>query len=450
MTTSEHSLATTLKEAYRACDVLPLSEKTLAQYYIPFKSRQYAISDINGRLMISDPEESLAGRSMPLLFTGHIGCGKSSELAHLAQIQKREFLVVDVQAEQEIDALDVEYTDLYLLIIKRVEYELRKHQLRFDHQLLTSFEEWFAEITNETEQTIVRSVNVDAEASLGAEAPFLAKLLVKVMAQIKGSTTEKQKIRQLLIPQVSRLITDINALLTDGHRKIRQAFPEKKGLLIILDGLDKCPPNVAQRLFFDYAAQLLVLHPATIIYTVPIAALYTQRGISPAFEIQHTIPMIDVYRKVPDKIELDYDQEGLHAIASMVEKRVDSRAIFETQDQLLNIAKASGGHVRHMMQMVRTACIQAIGMGHFKLQAEHVAYAAKQLQFQFERATPRTHYPELARIAMQKEITDDEIGRELLFSTAVLEYNGDSRWVYPHPVVRQSELFKRALADLQS
>lgn len=444
MTTSDYKLATTLREAYRVCDVRPLSLDNIDRYYIPFESRQHSISDVNGKLTVIEP-----GEFDTILFTGHIGCGKSSELARISQHQQTDFLVVEIQVDEEADIQDIEYTDLYLVIIKQVEYQLRKLKLKFDARLLESFEDWFKEITEETEETVSRSVNVDAEATLGADAPFLAKFLVKTLAQIKGSVTDKRKIRQMLTPEVSRLKTDINLLLEDGSRKLRKTFPEKKGILLILDGLDKCPPNVATRLFFDYALQLQELH-CVIIYTVPIAMLYTQRGIGTAFGNPHMIPMINVYHYEPDTLDLEYDDHGLNAIASMVDKRVDSTTIFEQRELLLEMAKASGGHVRHMMQMMRDACIHALGLGRSSIQADNVLYAAKQLQFRFERATPRTHYPELARIAMQKELTDDETGRELLFSTAVLEYNGNNRWVYPHPVVRQSELFKRALANLQS
>ncbi|MGB3491185.1 MAG: hypothetical protein WBA57_00550, partial [Elainellaceae cyanobacterium] len=224
MSTSDYPLATTLREAYRVCDVRALSLENIDRYYIPFESRQNAISDVNGKLFVTEP-----GEFNTILFTGHIGCGKSSELARISQHQQDDFLVVEIQADEEADIQDIEYTDLYLIIIKQVEYQLRTLGIHFDARRLKSFEDWFKEITEETEETVTRSVNVDAEATLGAEAPFLAKFLVKVLAQIKGSVTDKRKIRQLLTPEVSRLKTDINLLLEDGSRKLKEKFPEKKG-----------------------------------------------------------------------------------------------------------------------------------------------------------------------------------------------------------------------------
>ncbi|NER00172.1 MAG: ATP-binding protein [Cyanothece sp. SIO2G6] len=165
--------------------------------YVPFSSRNNAISGINTKLMVVEP-----GDTETILFTGHIGCGKTSELTQIARHQQDEFLVVNVDAELETDPNDLEFSDLYLLIIKRVEVELRQLGIAFDARILTSFENWFKEIINETDQTVARSVNVEAEASLGT-APFIAKLLVKLMAQIKASSTERQHGRQVIAPDVS-------------------------------------------------------------------------------------------------------------------------------------------------------------------------------------------------------------------------------------------------------
>lgn len=360
MVAPNYNLAKTLRDAYRVCDVRALSLENIDRYYIPFESRQNAISDVNGKLAVTEP-----GEFGTILFTGHIGCGKSSELARISQHQQEDFLVVEVQVDEEADIKDIEYTDLYLIIIKQVEYELRRLNIRFDADLLKSFENWFKEITTETEESVARSVNLAAEATLGADAPFLAKFLVKLMAQIQGSVTDKRRIRQVLTPEVSRLRADINLLLADGSKKLRAKFPKKKGLLLILDGLDKCPPNVATRLFFDYALQMQELH-CMVLYTVPISTLYAQRGISSAFGNPHIVPMVNVYQYDRHSLELAYNPDGLNAMASMIEKRVDATAVFESRELLLDMAKSSGGHVRHMMQMMRDASIHALGLGRTK------------------------------------------------------------------------------------
>lgn len=436
-------LATNPRDAYRVCDVKPLEGDLIDRYYVPFESRQDAIIGVNSLLQTQE-----AGETSCILFTGHVGCGKSSELARIARLWQNDYEVIYIRASEETDVNDAQYVDLYLIIIKQVETALRQRGIRLDGDLLKSTGDWFLEITEEKAETVERSVNVEAEASLGSEAPLLAKFLFKVMAQIKGGSSQKRTIRETLKQEFSRLKTDTNLILSDGEKKLRQKFPDKKGILLILDDLDKCPPDVARHLFFDYASQMQELQ-CTVVYTVPIARLYDPRGISGIFNNPHIVPMINVYEFDRDKLDLDYNPDGLEAMAAMVARRVEVTAVFESRELVLDLARASGGHLRHMMQMMRDSCNHAVGMGHSKLKAENIAYGIKQLQFRFERAIPRSFDGELAQVARLKELTDDQVGQELLFSTAVLEYNGSNRWVYPHPVVRQSERFKRAIRDSQ-
>ncbi|MGF1514185.1 MAG: ATP-binding protein [Elainellaceae cyanobacterium] len=435
------SKAKTLKEAYRFCDVKPLTAQQM-DYYVPFEARQDAIVGVQSVLTVQEP-----GEFDSILFTGHVGCGKSSELNRIADHWQSEYLVVPLSVEDETDANDLEYTDLYLVIIKQVELAMRRAGLRFDANLLTSFEDWFKEVTQETEETVERSVNVDAEASLGAEAPFLAKFLVKTMAQIKGGSKDKVTIRQTLAREVSRLKTDINLLLRNGSQKVCQQFPEKKGFLLILDGIDKCPPDVATRLFVDYAAQMRELH-CTIIYTVPIAVLYSSRKLGSIFENPHIVPMINIYQFDRDNPDLTHNAAGLQQMADLIARRVEVDQVLSDPELLLTLAKASGGHLRQMMRMARQAFLTALGRGRSTLEADDVAYAINQEQQSFERVIRADAYGELAQVALKKELTDEAIGQSLLFNTAIFEYNGGTRWVYPNPVVRQSEPFKRALSQL--
>lgn len=217
-------LATNLRDAYRVCDVKPLSGESLDRYYVALGARMNTTYGI--QVMLEDQEP---GEFAKVLFTGHVGCGKSSELAKIARNEQESYSIIYVQAEEQTDPYDLEYTDLYLLIIKEVEYSLRKVGLQFDGRLLKSFEDWFKDITKETEETVEKSVNVDAEASLGSEAPFLAKFLVKMLAQIKAGSKDKTTIRQTLVKDFSRLKTDVNLLLSDADKKLRSKFPNKKG-----------------------------------------------------------------------------------------------------------------------------------------------------------------------------------------------------------------------------
>ncbi|HBL12850.1 MAG TPA: hypothetical protein DD379_15930 [Cyanobacteria bacterium UBA11162] len=447
MTSSNYPLANTLKTAFQDCSVEPLEPEEMERYYVDLSAarKTSAIDSVSTILDFQDPADFCA-----ILFTGHRGCGKSTELKRIQKLWKEDYRVIYLEVNEETDINDAQYTDLYLIVIKQVEFELRKLGLNFDAQLLKNFEAWFKDVTKEDEQSVEKSVSIQGEATLGPEAPFIAKLLVKLLAQIKGSEKQKTTIRQTLEKDLSRLKADINLLLGDAYVKIRNKFPQCKGLLIIFDNLDRVPPAVADHLFLDYAAQLQELH-CTLIYTVPISVLCSPKNPLKQWESDpHIVPMVNIYEFERDRCDLNYNQTGLDAVASLIEKRVDIDAVFTSRDVLLEMAKASGGHVRQLMQMMRTACQRSSTQKHPKIDADDVTYAIKQQQFSFERFIPEDHYPLLAQVCLSKNVSKDEIGQLMLFNTSVLEYNGDKRWNYPNPVVKRNEFFQEALKSALS
>ena len=160
------------------------------------------------------------------------------------------------------------------------------------------------------------------------------------------------------------------------------------------------------------------------------------------------ILMINIYNLERNRADdLDYNQEALKAVASLIEHRVKIDSVFESNQDLLTLAKASGGHVRQMMQMMRTACIIASSNGKKKIDSQDIIDAIKQEQFDFERVIPLEHYPILAQVYLTKDIGKNEIGQLMLFNTSVLEYNGNSRWNYINPVIKQSNIFQQALKN---
>jgi hypothetical protein len=140
--------------------------------------------------------------------------------------------------------------------------------------------------------------------------------------------------------------------------------------------------------------------------------------------------MVNIYEVSRSECDLNYNQQRVDGVTSLSEQRVDvSSAIFADRQQLLDLVKARGRHVRQLMQVSRLACRTAITRKHSKILAENVTYALKQEQFDFEKSTPRPeYYTKLPEVGIEKEITKDKRGQNLLFNLSVLEYNGNSRW----------------------
>jgi hypothetical protein len=448
MTSLPANRAKTLKEAYRACDVKPLTGEN-ARYYVELSAvgNTVAIEGVSTNLDIHEP-----GEFDTILFTGHRECGKSTELKGIQPQCENEYRVIDREFDWKRDVNDAEYTDIYLLFIKKVADDLTELRLKFDPKLLESFESWFKDVTKETEATVQSSVSIETEASAGAEIPLISKLAAKLSAQIRGSSQQKQVSRETLGRNLSRLETDINLLLKDAFDKLKRQAPGRyqKGFLVIVDNLDRIRPRVGNHLFFDDAAQLQELD-CTIIYRVPISVIYLYRKVSNLLGNPHIVPMVNIYEVSRSECDLNYNQQRWEGVTSWSEQRVDvSSAIFADRPQLLDLVKARGGRVRQLMQVSRSACRTAITRKHSKILAENVTYALKQQQFDFEKSTPEPeYYTKLPEVGIEKEITKDERGQNLLFNLSVVEYNGNTRWNYVNPLLKQSYAFQQALESIQ-
>jgi energy-coupling factor transporter ATP-binding protein EcfA2 len=443
------SRATDLATAYKISDLQPLTGEDLDRYYVDLGTarKNDAIININSTLELQEAEQHST-----MLFTGHRGCGKSTELRLLQREWQKHFHVIYLESDKITDINDIQYTDIYLLIAQYLEYEMRQLEITLDSRIITDIEKWFADVIEELEMSKNIEVAVAGEITISNSGllpiPLLAKFLAKLTSQIRGASKDKTTIRRVIEKDISILMTSLNLLLQDAERKLVAEHPHYKGILIVFDNLDRCPPHVADKLFFDYAAQLQAID-CTIVYTVPIASLYSSKGIAKTFAKPYTVSMVNIYEYEDRPDLLHHVDAGLDSLVELLDKRIDVNQVFADKKIVLDIIRASGGHVRDLMQMVRQACLTAIGRKHTQVQADDALYAINQAQFSFEREIPDTHYPIIAETYLQKRAPSNALGQDCLFYTYVLEYNGNRRWNYPHPTVIKINAFQSALAQLQ-
>jgi energy-coupling factor transporter ATP-binding protein EcfA2 len=436
--------AKTLKDAFQACDVGALGGETL-RYYVDLKAirSMKPIAALRQRLDFLNP-----GQFASVLFTGHRGCGKSTELRQLQQQFEQDYRVIYLESDDAIDINDADYTDLYLLILQQVSDDMARLELEFDSRLLESFKQWFLEIVEETEESVEKSVSLETSAEAKAEVPFLSKLSAKLLAQIKGSNKQKRIVRDKLEKDIGRLKGDLNLLLKDAYQKVRTMDGQlyQKGFLVILDNLDRVPPKVGDRLYFDHATQLQDLN-CTIIYTVPISVAYSGKNLSNAFGKPNIVPMVNIYEYEAEPFDLKFNLTAIKGLAQLVAQRVDTHAVFESDALVAKLVGASGGHVRLLMQMTANACLAAASEGHDKVQAADVDDAIKQERDNFRIVVPKRHYPLLVQVCYDKQVERDTNGEEMLFNTSILEYDGDTPWNYVAPLVKQNVAFLKALEE---
>lgn len=439
--------ARTLKDAFRVCNLGALTGVELDRYRVDLSHvrNEAAIASVSRELEFLN-----SGEAGAILFTGHRGCGKSTELRRLERQWEREYEVIYVRATDELDINDADYKDIYLVTIKYVTERLHSYGLSPNAELLQAFEDWFKDITGESEESVAKSVSLSAQAQAGQPLPFIFQLSAKLLSEIKGSNTYKRTVRENLQQGFSKLQDNTNALLKDAYEQLATKREGYKGFLLIFDNLDRVPPQVGEHLFLQYANQLRELN-SVFVYTVPISVIYAgAKNYTNTFGNLNVMPMVNIYEYDPEPPDLTYNEAGINALKTLLAKRIDIATLFADEAALTQLIKLSGGHVRQLMQLMRETCLLTRGS---QITFGDVTRAAAKEKNNFERFIPRDHYPVLAEVcrtkAMPAEPEKEAMMQSMLFNITVLEYEQlDSeaqRWLYVNPLVRQIHALQELL-----
>ncbi len=439
-----HDTVHTLKDVFQVTDpTLPLASDD---------PRYVSCSDVRGG---EDAVDALfkgitwqkAGDFSYQLFSGHRGCGKSTELLRLkARLEGAGYAVIYYEADEDLDRNDVKYSDIILSIVRRVTGDLARQGVELDKALLTQVEEWFADTFYTKDQWRELQRTLEAEAALGVDTapqlPLVARLLARVMGQIKSGEQIKHTIRGQLDPQISQLIARANLLLAEAHRQL------KRPLVIIVDNLDKimlqeitADHTSHDAIYIDHGEQLRSL-AAHLIYTIPVSMLYsfnapTLKSIFPDYTV---LPMIKSHER-----DGGPHQPGMARLQEILARRIDLEQVF-TPEAVEHLCRMCGGHPRDLMTLVRYATRYPQNRWPRPLDIESARQAAGRLVTEYSRAIPEEFYPFLAQVHLNKSILNDSIHGKMLYNSMVLEYyNGPPPWQDVHPVILELPKFQAVL-----
>ena len=171
--------ATTLREAFQATNPqqsLPSGDP----YYVDFtRARNSRATDYLRRMI----ENCGEGQHSPIAFSGHRGSGKSTELRRLGHALGSSCFMLYLDIVDFLDPLDVDYTDLFLLVCRQLVECLTKNNISISENLLQEVEKWFTDVTKESEKSLELSGGIGVEAKAGAELPLVARFLGALTAR---------------------------------------------------------------------------------------------------------------------------------------------------------------------------------------------------------------------------------------------------------------------------
>ncbi|MGL5084093.1 MAG: P-loop NTPase fold protein, partial [Microcoleaceae cyanobacterium] len=274
---------------YKACNpskTIDMANSEDRQYYIDFSSVRG--SDIVRELsrtitLLSSDEPSCQ------LFSGHIGCGKSTELFRLKDtLEQQGYHVVYFESSQDLDMADVDISDIFLAIARQVSENLEHSQIRVKPGYFTHL---FSEVADFLQTPI--ELSGEAELSVG---------IARITAKTKDSPKLRSQLRQYLEPRTNSILESINVELLEQANQGLKA-QSSQGLVVIVDNLDRVDNSPKpwgrtqpEYLFVDRGEQLRRLN-CHVVYTIPLTLMFSNDygRLSSRFGVKpKVLPMIPV------------------------------------------------------------------------------------------------------------------------------------------------------------
>jgi hypothetical protein len=383
------------------------------------------------------------------LFTGHLGCGKSTELLRLkAELEAQNFHVVYFESTHVLEMVDIDITDVLLAIAGLVSKSMEAIKLRVQP---TYFTKLFSEVVDFLQTPI--ELGVEAELSVG---------IGKITAKTKESPHLRRRLRDYLEPRTENILQSINTELLD-QTNLELKARGKKGLVVIVDNLDRVAirplpsgRSLPEYLFIDRGDQLRKLN-CHIVYTIPLALTFSNDSA----QLQHRLggglapkilPMIPV-RQRSGEINI----EGLELMRQMVLARAFPNSspperlnlitqLFDNSDSLDRLCLISGGHVRDLLGLLFDClreqdppfdrnCVELVIRRQRDYRANAIDMNESELIFQ----------------VIQEQRVKGDIEYDLLLrSLFVFEYRDHQGvWFAINPVLAETEKFKSWLKNSQ-
>jgi len=432
------------KRFFKACNpnkTLNFSNPDDRQYYIDF-------AEVRGGEVINQMGDTIALEAPDptrQLFTGHIGCGKSTELSRLAaNLRAEDFVVISFDSSDELDMGDVDISDILLAIAHQVAKWMQQQQIRVKAGYLSNLVKEAMELL----QTPI-AVDFEAEASLGI-GPFS---LGKVTAKTKESPQARSQLRQSLEFRTDGLIRAINEeLLAPVHRIL--ADRGQAGLVIIIDGLDRIQTNEitpgktwAEQIFVTRGNQLSGLN-CHVVYTIPLALMFSnayqelmQRlggGNAPT-----ALPMVPVQHKDgrPDRTGLAQLRQMVLARAfpdlSEADRLERVETLFEHgMADLDYLCCQSGGHARNLMSLL-FSCLQK-QRRQLPITRANLNQSVQEMRDDLRLAVEPEEWAMLKQVHQTQVVVGEAQHQTLLHSLFVFEYRteAEGRWFMVNPLLR--------------
>lgn len=440
-----------IRDFYRATKpdrALVCADPQDRKYYIDFSPVRGGeiIDELNTKITWLDPDSPTCS-----LFTGHVGCGKSTELLRLKiELEQAGFHVVYFASSEDLELTDVEIVDVLLAIASRISRSLESIQLLQTSKLKALLQE-VSRVLNADIQEVSGNIPRLGEVGISGQGDnfTLSMGIGKITAQVKQDASLRKKLNQFLGPQKQQLLDAINQeLIEPAIAKLKAQG--KQGLVAIVDNLDRLDnrPKFGGKpqqeyLFVDQGEYLSKLN-CHLVYTLPLALKFSNSYgmLTQRFEDPKVLPMVPV--RSQDGSE---HQGGMALLRQMVlarafpdldeQQRLDAiPLIFDSPETLDRLCQISGGHVRDLLKLL-TAWIPKDKQ--FPLHRQTLETVIQEFQNDMIIPISDSVWELLRQVKSTKRVNDDTGYQQLIWSRFVFEYRDNGKvWFDINPILAES------------
>ena len=438
-------------KAINPSKTLVYSEEESRQYYIDFSSVRggQIINKLKNRIVNLSPDDPTCS-----LFSGHIGCGKSTELKRLQQeLETEGFYVVYIESSQYLEMADVDIIDVLMVIAQQITESLKDITINNPkgfRRLLGQVKDVLTtevEVAAKTNIPMMGDLTIDSEEkSLKLNTLGIGEITVKA----KNDAKLREKLNQYLGPQKTELLRLINKeLLEPAIEQLRSK--NLKGLVVIVDNLEKIPNTVKsfgkpqQEYLYIDQGEILSQLDCHMIYTMPLSLKFSNEfgNLTQRFKSPEILPMVSIKLKNGDDCE-----KGLNLLKQMVlarkypqlspEERLDCcLELFDDETSLDRLCRASGGHVRDLLQLLSSWLEEEMELPLTRETLEDVIISKCD---EMNLCISDREWELLKEVQESKKVRDEEGYQKLIHSRMVFEYKEKRKsWFDINPILLESD-----------
>lgn len=353
-------------------------------------------------------------------FSGHRGCGKSTELLHLLSDERihRKYWHINFSIREEADIIDIDYRDVLIAIGGRLYREYQKTGKKLSKQLMDEINSWKGKVEKETSTILGRRLSdIEMDASISA---FFANAGLKM----KLEPATRVQLRQVVERDITGLIGIINHIAATIYNQ------EKRIPLILIDDMDKPDLDKARAIFHD-RREIMMQPNCAIVYTVSSALFYSKE-----FDAirDRALFLPNIYLHPPLHPE-QHNIEGYKVLAQSINLRMRESLI---EPSAMNAAISySGGVFRELARIIRTGIGHARRRQAARIEREDIEWTAAEIRNEYRRILDREDIKLLKKVNTDNRLEYTDRLRSLLQILAVLEYRDKENWCDVHPVLKQ-------------